>query len=39
METVVLEFVGWDRSGPTVQRRVVEPQLLEQPIRLIQTAS
>jgi len=39
METLVLEFVGWDRSGPTVQRRVVEAQLLEQPIRLVQTAS
>lgn len=38
-ETLVLEFVGWDRSGPTVQRRVVEPQLLEQPIRLVRTAS
>lgn len=38
-QTLVLEFVGWDRSGPTVQRRVVEPQLLTQPIRLVQAAS
>jgi hypothetical protein len=38
-ETLVLEFVGWDRSGPTVQRRVVEPQVLEPPIRLVQAAS
>jgi len=38
-ETLVLEFVGWDRSGPTVQRRVVEHQVLEPPIRLVQAAS
>jgi DNA repair exonuclease SbcCD ATPase subunit len=38
-QTVVLEFVGWDRSGPTVQRRVVEPQVLEPPIRLVRAAS
>jgi DNA repair exonuclease SbcCD ATPase subunit len=37
--TLVLEFVGWDRSGPTVQRKVIEPQLIERPIRLVQTAS
>lgn len=39
VETLVLEFVGWDRSGPTVQRRVVEPQVLEPPIRLVLAAS
>ncbi len=38
-ETLVLEFVSWDRSGPTVQRRVVEPQILEPAIRLVRAAS
>jgi len=38
-QTLILDFVGWDRSGPTVERRFVDPQLLEQPIRLVQQAS
>lgn len=39
IETVLLEFMGWDRSGPTVQRRMIEPQLFDPPIRLVQAAS
>jgi DNA repair exonuclease SbcCD ATPase subunit len=35
----VLEFGGWDRSGPAVTERDVETQLLEQPIRVVRTAS
>jgi DNA repair exonuclease SbcCD ATPase subunit len=37
--TRVLEFVGWDRSGPAVQARTVESQLLDGPIRVVQAAS
>lgn len=37
--TIILEFVGWDRSGPTVEHRAVEPQLLHDPIRVVQAAS
>jgi DNA repair exonuclease SbcCD ATPase subunit len=37
--TVVFDFVGWDRSGPTVERREVASQLLEDPIRVVQAAS
>lgn len=37
--TKVIKFTGWDRSGPTVEEYFVEPQLLEDPIRLVRTAS
>lgn len=37
--TRVLEFVGWDRSGPAVQDRTVESQLLDDPIRVVQAVS
>ncbi|QDB78596.1 hypothetical protein FE251_03780 [Georgenia wutianyii] len=33
--TKIITFTGWDRSGPTVQERFVDPQLLEDPIRLV----
>ncbi len=36
--TLVLEFLGWDRSGPSVESRRVEPQLLERPIRVVGAA-
>lgn len=38
-ETVILDFVGWDRSGPTVELREVESQLVQDPIRVVQAAS
>jgi hypothetical protein len=38
-DTVVLEFVGWDRSGPTVERKVVSSQPDDRPIRLVRSAS
>lgn len=34
-ETLVLEFVSWDRAGPTVRRKVIEPQLVKSPIVLL----
>lgn len=37
--TRVLGFVGWDRSGPAVQARTVDSQLLDDPIRVVQAAS
>lgn len=37
--TIVLDFLGWDRSGPTVEHRQVESQLLNDPIRVVQAAS
>lgn len=37
--TRVLDFVAWDRSGPTVEVRTVESQLLNDPIRVVQAAS
>lgn len=37
--TRVLEFVGWDRSGPAVEARTIESQLVEDPIRIVQVAS
>lgn len=36
--TRVLHFVAWDRSGPAVEVRVIEPQLIEEPIRVVQAA-
>ncbi|PRZ34817.1 AAA domain-containing protein [Antricoccus suffuscus] len=36
--TKIIEFKGWDRSGPTVDERFVEAQLLEDPIRLVHLA-
>lgn len=36
--TKIIKFTGWDRSGPTVQEYFVEPQLLEDPIRLVHLA-
>jgi head-tail adaptor len=37
--TIVLDFLGWDRSGPTVEYRRADPQLLDHPIRVVQAAS
>lgn len=37
-ETLILEFLGWDRSGPSVTTRRVEPQLLDRPIRVVGAA-
>ncbi len=37
--TVIIEFLGWDRSGPSVEQREAEPQLLVDPIRVVQAAS
>jgi len=34
---LVLNFVAWDRSGPSVERTLIEPQLVEQPIRLVRS--
>jgi DNA repair exonuclease SbcCD ATPase subunit len=39
LRTVALDFEAWDRSGPTIGRRLVEPQVLDPPIRLVQAAS
>jgi hypothetical protein len=36
--TVLLEFVGWDRTGPSVKRVVVEPEMLDRPLRLLEPA-
>lgn len=33
--TKIIRFTGWDRSGPTVDERLVDNQLLEDPIRLL----
>jgi DNA repair exonuclease SbcCD ATPase subunit len=33
--TKLIRFAGWDRSGPTVDQDSVEPQLLEDPIRVV----
>lgn len=37
--TKLIRFVGWDRSGPKVDQEVVEPQLVEDPIRVVHLAS
>jgi len=37
--TRVFDFVGWDRSGPAVQARTVESQLVNDPIRIVRAAS
>jgi DNA repair exonuclease SbcCD ATPase subunit len=36
--TKVISFVGWDRSGPKVDQRLVEPQLIQEPIRVVRSA-
>ena len=36
--TIMLEFLGWDRSGPSTTTRRVEPQLLGRPIRIVGVA-
>lgn len=36
--TLVLDFVAWDRSGPAVESRIVAPQLLDDPIRVVRAA-
>ncbi|MEV4990302.1 AAA family ATPase [Pseudarthrobacter sp. LMD1-1-1.1] len=33
--TRIIRFTGWDRSGPTVDERDVDGQMLEEPIRLL----
>lgn len=38
VRTKVITFAGWDRSGPTVREHFVEPELLEDPIRLTRLA-
>ncbi len=37
--TAIIEFLGWDRSGPSVEQRQAEPQVLVDPIRVVQAAS
>lgn len=37
-ETRIIRFTGWDRSGPTVDERFVDAQLLDDPIRLVNLA-
>lgn len=36
--TKIIRFTGWDRSGPTVHEQFVEPQLMDDPIRLVHLA-
>lgn len=36
--TKMIRFTGWDRGGPTVDEHFIEPQLLEDPIRLVNLA-
>lgn len=33
--TKLIRFAGWDRSGPTTDQGSVEPQLLDDPIRVV----
>ena len=37
--TIVIQFTGWDRSGPSVEQRVVAHQMLDRPLRVLQRAS
>ncbi|WP_374152904.1 AAA family ATPase [Pseudarthrobacter sp. WHRI 8279] len=37
--TKIIKFTGWDRSGPTVDERDVDGQMLENPIRVLGRAS
>ncbi|WP_306912804.1 MULTISPECIES: AAA family ATPase [unclassified Arthrobacter] len=36
--TKIIRFTGWDRSGPTVDERDVDGQILEDPVRLLRRA-
>lgn len=36
--TRLIRFAGWDRSGPKVDQGIIEPQLLEDPIRVVHLA-
>ena len=36
--TRLIRFAGWDRSGPKVDQRIIEPQLVEEPIRVVHLA-
>jgi predicted ATPase len=36
--TRIIRFAGWDRSGPKVDQEAIEPQLLEEPIRVVHLA-
>lgn len=36
---VVFEFLGWDRTGPSVRRNVVEGEMLERPLRLLEDSA
>lgn len=36
--TTVIRFTGWDRSGPTIEQDWVEPQLVDDPIRVVRHA-
>lgn len=37
--TKIIQFTGWDRSGPTVREHFAEAQMLEDPIRVVRLAS
>lgn len=37
--TEIIQFVGWDRSGPAVEQRTVEPQLIGTPLQVVGVAS
>lgn len=37
--TKIIRFTGWDRSGPTVDEREVDGQMLEDPIRVLRRAN
>ena len=36
--TKLIRFTGWDRSGPTVDQGTIEPQLVDEPIRVVHLA-
>lgn len=36
--TKLIRFAGWDRSGPKVDQEAIEPQLLEEPIKVVHLA-
>ncbi len=38
VSTRIIRFAGWDRSGPKVDQKAIEPQLLEEPIRVVHLA-
>jgi DNA repair exonuclease SbcCD ATPase subunit len=36
--TKLIRFAGWDRSGPTIDQGSVEPQIVDDPIRVVRLA-